>query len=323
MSRIPIFESASALPPRLGVLSLANVEVYSDVRAGAAFRYRGVAIQDRPPPHGHKELAVITELLCGPKFDFSHVKADAYLYTLGLQEIPADFESEVMAEIYHHALDEIFAVVDNGGYQHFEILMQQFLKIPLHMPKSNWLCTTMRYRQREAAGTSYDQDRISHLALRTDAGYINKVRYTYPAELPASLAYGDFLLFLFDWQRSINRILAGEESLPSEGDLSDEEWVKTLQAFRHSPLPHPLGFFDRAQAEVRQAKLVADHLHSSIGPERPLENHEIRNNLHHEISHSIFSILEREMAITVDFGGIGSFIDQRPSEERNGVPNDT
>jgi hypothetical protein len=43
---------------------------------------------------------------------------------------------------------------------------------------------------------------MSHLALRTDRGYINKVRFTYPESMEAS-AFPAFLTFLQEWTHAV------------------------------------------------------------------------------------------------------------------------
>lgn len=217
-----------------------------------------------------------------------------------------------MGAIFQHALDEIRDLVRRGRYHHFEIMMAELLALPPHAAEPSWIWAAMRYRQAKGPGVASDEDRVSHLVLRSDGNHINKVRYTYPATFPPSLTYAGFILFLFEWKHSLNRLLAGKAAVRPAGDPSDEEWVRMVDELRNVPLPHALGFFDQTLAEARQTELVAHHFSAvSDAAERRVEEHQIRAALHHEVAHAIFSILEKEMAIQVDFGGLGAFVDVR------------
>ena len=162
-----------------------------------------------PCPGKSDELEVLAERLSGPALDFRLVKADVYLYDLGLPVVPVDLRSDDMMEIFRQALAEISAVVKQGDYHQFELMMAELLAMPPLGGEPTWLWAAMRYRQGKKTEEDYDQDRVSHLAIRTDAGLTNKVRYTYPATLAPALAYAGFLLFLFEWKHSIYRVIAG------------------------------------------------------------------------------------------------------------------
>lgn len=304
---IPIFRSEDELPHRVGILWLTDVEVYKNPDAGVSFRYY---FYDRDAEAGVKktDLEILSEIVGGPHYNFNPVKASTYLYNLGLPSIPKNLESDEMAEIFNHALADIFAVVNQGDYHKFEILQHGVLAVSPQLPNHKWLWVAMRYQQRKNDEGDDVQDRISHLAVRCDGGYINKVRYTYPATLPSKVAYSGFLLFLFEWKHAIDRLLSGKRAIQSTGDYSDKGWDSIVTSLRETALPHPLGFFDQHLAEVKQAELVRHHFHSNKdSPERRLEKHEVQIAVQHEAAHAIFSTLEKEMALELDVGGFGSF----------------
>lgn len=308
---IPIFGSEDKLPLRVGILYLADVEIYEIRAAGARFQYYFYDIAEDAEAK-KSDLEALAEIIGGPHPNFKHVKASTYLYDLGLPSVPTNLESDEMAEIFNHALTDIFAVVNQRDYLQFEVLQHGLLTVSPQIPNHKWLWAAMRYQQRKSNEGDDDQDRISHLAVRCDAGYINKVRYTYPATLPTRVAYAGFLLFLFEWKHSIDRLISGKRAIPTAGDSSDRDWEQIVTSLRDTALPHPLGFFNQYLAEMRQAELVEHHFHSNQdSPEHRLEKHEIQVAVLHETAHAIFSTLEKEMALELDVGGFGRFLDTR------------
>jgi hypothetical protein len=218
-----------------------------------------------------------------------------------------------MVEIFHLAFSDIAAVVDQGHYKQFEVMKAAMLNVPPSATEPTWLWVAMRYRQvSQPPHVEDDQDRVSHLAVRSDGMFINKVRYTYPASIPANLAYSDFLLFLFEWQYSVKQLVAGKTAVPASGSPEEPEWVRAVTELQNTMLPNPLWFFDSEVAKARQAELVADHLRAETdGPECQTDKHEAKEAIQHEVAHAIFSFLEREMALKIDIGGFGTFVDAR------------
>ena len=314
---IPIFVNIEALPPRVGILWLEGVATYEDPSAGVCFRYRYPENNDSKPNNDFDDLEIIAERMGGPKISHRLIKADAYLYNLGLSEIPKDITSEAMVEIFHYACSDIAAVVEQGHYSLFEVMKTAMLSVPPSAPEPMWLWAAMRYRQvNQPPHFEDDQDRVSHLAVRSDGMFINKVRYTYPASIPANLAYADFLLFLFEWQYSVKQLVAGKTAVPASGSPEDSEWVRAVTELRNTMLPNPLWLFDPEVAMARQAEMVADHFQAETdGPEYQTDKHEAKEAIQHEIAHAIFAYLEKEMALKIDIGGFGTFVDARtPSE---------
>lgn len=176
MSRIPIFGDESALPRTLAGLNFEQVEIYPDPRLGVSARYGN--------PAG--------------------VKADVYLYDLGRKDIPADLRSEAVMGWFQEACQNVFMMVERGVYLDLETRVSQYLHLPPDAadPFCLWAC--FAYRQAPQPGVTYTGVRVSNLALRTDRGLINKLRYTYP-DTPEMKDTGlrGFLMFLLEWTLAV------------------------------------------------------------------------------------------------------------------------
>ena len=236
------------------------------------------------------------------------VTADVYLYTAGFAEIPTDLESAQMHDIFDASLNEIGVAAARGIYEGLEFMTRGSLALPPHALDPVWLWAVIRYRQADGAAVA-TRDRVSHLAIRSDSGWIMKLRYTYPAVLPPQWAYNSFLVFAFEWKHSVDRFRAGRGAVPPEGDASDPVWQRLVGELRRAPLPHRLGFFDPVLAEAYQEELMAGLLHADEdAPERELDEHEADLVLH-EMSHAIYAILEGEMALQLPSAGLGQFVE--------------
>ena len=179
---IPLFGSRENLPSVLAGLALESADPYPDPNLGAIIRY-GI------PPM---------------------VKADAYLYDLGMPSISDDLQSPQVIEFFQESLHSVAMAADQGLYLDFEMLGSGYLRIPEDAPEQFCLCASFAYRQNSQApvpptgipgkgGVINDVGRIaSHMALRTDRGYINKVRFNYPEAL-GERGLGGFLRFLTEW----------------------------------------------------------------------------------------------------------------------------
>lgn len=170
---IPIFQHEGALPKELGELAYAGFELYDDERLGVKLRY---------------ERAI--------------TKADVYLYDLGLHSVPTNIRSDTVREFFQQACGEVFALGDRGMYLDLEVKASQYLHVPDDAPEPLFLWAAFYYRQAASPFVADEGFRFSHIFLRTDAGYINKVRYTY-LERADKDAGEDMIRFLFDWLNSI------------------------------------------------------------------------------------------------------------------------
>ncbi len=169
---IPVFLNESSLPRVIGGLAFEGVDIYPDQRLGIKVRY-------------------------GTGAD---LKADAFLYNHGHNDIPVNLRSEDVGNWFQEAYQNVQMAADQGLYLDLDIRASQFLHLPPDAPDPFCLWGVFAYRQAPSPLVSFLGTRISHLALRTDRGYINKVRFTYPEmEKDEEANFGRFLAFLVEW----------------------------------------------------------------------------------------------------------------------------
>lgn len=184
---IPVFGTEDRLPSRIAGLGIESVDQYPDPRLGVMIRY------GMPPL----------------------IKADTYLYDMGLNDIPDDLRSPLVVQLFEESLRGVTMAAEQGIYRDFEILGSGYLNLPPESPEPFCLGASFAYSQNPEApiplvfpnkeGTINDVGRIvSHLALRTDRGYINKVRYNYPEEA-GQAGFAGFLAFFMQWTQSVQR----------------------------------------------------------------------------------------------------------------------
>lgn len=205
---IPLFGSKDGVPVSVAGLTLVDVIQYEDQRLGAEFRY------GFPP-------------IC---------KADAYLYDLGLTEIPDDLQAPMVAEAFRQSYEGVLQAAKLGVTRDLEVLGRSILTVPGEPSTPFCYHASFAYRQNahgphrpEGITTLSNSDNYvvsdigrmrSHLAVRSDRGCINKVRFTYveratdppylgidPDELPEHLrddvAFAGFWNFLMAWTRAV------------------------------------------------------------------------------------------------------------------------
>jgi hypothetical protein len=177
MKPIPLFENEQSLPQRIGLLHYREVIHFDDKRLGVQVRYAS--------PDG--------------------VKADVYLYDLGMTGIPSDIMSPIVQEFFKEACGDVFTAAKRGMLLDLEVKTSQYLYLPSGAPIPMYLWATFYYRQAPGPSTNYEGMRYSHLALRTDKGYINKVRYTYPDIGDENASLG-LIAFLMDWHNVVQHI---------------------------------------------------------------------------------------------------------------------
>ncbi len=160
----------------LGELAYTGLEIYDDPGLGISLRYeRGIT------------------------------KATVYLYDLGLEHIPDDIRSETVTQFFQQACSDVFVSADCGSYLDLKTRASQYLHLPADSLVPMYLWAAFYYRQAPGPGVDYLGFRFSHVLLRTDGGYINKVRYTYPAHPThtATDAERGMMHFLLDWYNAI------------------------------------------------------------------------------------------------------------------------
>lgn len=315
VTEIPIFLTIERLPFFVGELQLVDLQQYDHPLAGTRFRFalREELLPKDEPSTGideERDLFIqdwnrnINRRINGESPKFDSLKADTYLYdplyiTDGVTPEPEP-EDQFFA-----ALSEIKHSAEQGQYDNFEIALAAKFRIPSRMGDIEWFWAAMRYQQRNS---EYTQDRWSHLAVRLDAGYVNKVRFTYPATLPHQWAFASYRIFLRDWHDRLHWT-------HKAGD--DEKWSpEELRPYdKHPELPHELGFFDPYATEQRQRQLAAQYFEdhgqpaAANGPEDPRDEYDFSLTFRHEVAHAAFAELERVMALQLDAGGFGSFVE--------------
>ena len=167
MDLIPIFGVKESLPLKCVALSLKYVEVYPDIRHGVKIRYQ------------------ISE----------QVRADAYLYDLGYSNISSDIHSSEVAEYYESACHDVFRAAEMGILLDLKMLSSQYFYIEAKEPKPLYLWASFTFSHPDKKGLVSTEKEMSHLALRTDRGFINKVRFSYPFSEDMELDEAGFFLF--------------------------------------------------------------------------------------------------------------------------------
>jgi len=185
MNAIPVFGTEDRLPSRIAGLEVESVDQYPDPRLGVMVRY-GI------PPL---------------------IKADAYLYDMGLRDIPEDLNSPEVLQLFEESLRGVTMAAEQGVYLDFEVLGSGYLNLPPESPEPFCLGASFAYRQNpkahipvvfpEKEGTINDVGRlVSHMTLRVDRGYINKIRFNDPEDA-GEAGFTGFLGFIFEWTQAV------------------------------------------------------------------------------------------------------------------------
>lgn len=177
VSLLPLFRLESRVPKKVGTLHYQEATIFDDPRMGAQLRY------------GSRD----------------GTKADIYLYDLGLKDIPNNITSPRVTEFFQGSCGDVMAMAERGILLDLEVKASQYLHIPDNAPIPMYLWAAFYYRQAPGPRTDYEGMRYSHLALRTDKGYINKVRYTYPDTLVQHAAQ-NLMAFLIEWYNAVQSL---------------------------------------------------------------------------------------------------------------------
>ncbi len=165
----------------IGGLGLEDIHEYADPGNGTSFRY-GLGV-------GHR------------------VKADAYLYDLQLPSVPSDFDDPLVASLFEQSCAAIMASVRLGQLELLSAARTMVLPVRLAEAEDvPWHVAAMRYRQVAQDQPEPEGAKLSILALRTDRGYINKVRLTLEdTEETREIAFGALHRFLSEWLLALRR----------------------------------------------------------------------------------------------------------------------
>ena len=183
MSPIPVFGVEAYVPSMCAKLSLVEIYHYDDPKHGVSFKYQGPG----------------------------HIYADAYLYNLGLSNIPDDLKSPEVTGWFQDAIAGIlklkpvkFKMNQNPTEVGYSFLFR-------NEDNSSPLCLWAQFTYEETISNSEQQDSgiyqvemTSHLTLRTDRGFINKIRFSYPNVKEISdIGSKVFQAFLSEWTAAV------------------------------------------------------------------------------------------------------------------------
>lgn len=176
MSPIPVFGVESSIPLKCGGLSFNSVNYYDDPRLGIGIRYNGPEL----------------------------IYADAYLYDLGLSFITNDITSPEVIQWFQEACHGILRHAEMGSYLNLENVDSQFLYFPKDDPQPFWHWASFIYNPARGPDIGFTGKLMSHIALRTDRGFINKVRFSYPyTKEESEVGTRWFFAFLIDWTLAV------------------------------------------------------------------------------------------------------------------------
>jgi hypothetical protein len=178
INQIPVFGVETSIPPTCGGLSYDHIEYYEESKLGVRIRYHG------------------------PSF----IRADAYLYDLGIPNITDDFTSSEVMQCYQEACQNVFKAAEMGIYLDLESVNSQFLYLPQDAPDPFCLWAIFTFNQPPGPDVLFTGKQMSHIALRTDRGFINKVRYSYPfSEEMVEVKLNGFLTFWVEWTVAVQK----------------------------------------------------------------------------------------------------------------------
>jgi hypothetical protein len=230
--QVPLFQDPAQVPLRLGTLLRVDLENHEDRSIGMCASYRFSNDEDAYP----EEFAFLMDRSRKGRPLAALIKADTYVYNpFSSSHAPKDpIDAEAA---FNAALAEPVAIAQSGAYEDFAITRVAPLEIPEIARRWHW--AAMRYRQTEGPDTSYGGLRVSHLAVRLDAGYVTKVRYTYPSRYSPQLGYSGFLMFLLEWHRAVEGAVAGRTGQVI-GDLGAKTWPQAISELREATSAPPI-----------------------------------------------------------------------------------
>lgn len=295
MNSIPIFVEKDNLPLRVGRLVLGDIDIYSEKAYGVRIHY----------------------------YAGGDIKADIYLYNLGISELPQNMKSSEMSEIFQMSYSEIISAAQQGIYENLEVMISRYLRLPgSNLEPKCWMWSAFRYKHSASPHQTSTFDLVSHLAMRIDRGFINKVRYTYSGHLEEQ-EFSHFLEFLVEWRQAVQSFQIDTKNQATHVDGLPPDLVAFTQLFPKlsgSKQVLPLSFFNLQTLMEKEAESAKDIVGEySDDKAIPYQGRNINaytsEGLHHEVAHAIFSLLEDEMALTVNIAGFPRRIDLRPPKE--------
>ena len=173
---IPIFGDERNLPKTVAGLELSGVQRYPDPALGVSVSFNGPG-----------------------------TKATVYLYNLGLAEVSTDVKSAQLLEVFQESYGDIDQQAASGAMRDFELHTSQYLHLPPDAPQPIGLWAAFSFiSPSETDGADADRQ-VSHLVVRADRGYFNKIRYTHPKDHGIE-AVIRFRAFVAEWTAIVQAV---------------------------------------------------------------------------------------------------------------------
>jgi hypothetical protein len=159
-------------PARLGGLLLQGTESYGQQELGASVRYEG------------------------PQF----LKADVFLYTLGIQQIPDGIDSELVKKHFESVSQDVLNAVRRGWYSSLVEVGHGTVQLGTSREGQRALYRCFEYDQNPSPTTATLERRRSYVILTGYRNHFVKIRFTFLAN---TKSYGELALkrFLIDLGR--------------------------------------------------------------------------------------------------------------------------
>ena len=239
MSDVPIFGDLSAVPPRVGKLWFTDHHSYGSPERGMRFSYRTMFVGPQVDPGKEGLRDYVLQHTSDPAAGFLNIIATSFLYTGGDDPLPTDMASDEMGRIFLFAIDDIAEAGAEAGQSDVMMLASDALVIPSHKDDVTWLWAAFRFKNQEMEKDAHPYF-MSHLAIRVDAGHVNRVRFTYPEILDPDVGYRNFLRYLYEWQTSVARVAAGGMAIGPFEVAEEEEWGEVLSDLQYVSAPDGL-----------------------------------------------------------------------------------
>lgn len=243
IATIPIFEHVKALPRRVGRLWLRRHHDYGTAELGWRIGYGPITefpAKDKREKSGDRDFY---DFIARHTFDsapgFEKIFATNYLYEGKRGLVTKETITQRVDRAFASALHEIEDASRDGTYSKFELLKHGGLSLTPDPEETTWLWAALRFR---ILVLEPDQqfDAISHVAVRVDAGYLNKIRFTYPVTLKPEVGYRNFLRYLYEWKTSIDRIHSGKDAIGPFEIAQEQEWGRFVHGLERAPVPDEL-----------------------------------------------------------------------------------
>jgi len=243
MHDIPIFGDLDAVPPRVGKLWLTGHKDHGSPDEGMGFFYR--TLTDNPESFDDSQTGTgelrdyVLEHCSDPSPGFGSIIAAVIVYSNDGRPVPTDMADPAMGMIYMMAMDNFLAANEKTDATNIQMLIGDTLALSPTQRDVAWQWSAMRYDCKSWLPNPEGRW-ITHVAVRPQEGWIHLVRFTYPYRLDAGVGYRAFVRFLYEWQTSVSRVAAGEDSIAPLAIPEEEEWGAFLSALEEAPTPEGL-----------------------------------------------------------------------------------